>query len=123
MTRIKFAYERDIGTNFGAYAPTSQVDPKFKYGPGALLKTAQSPFGRAITQEDVIELRENARRFKRILTGTGATNEIVIAYRNHEGNFPVFAEWNGTHFEVYRFTPEGEYERTDRQIADDGAMT
>jgi hypothetical protein len=122
MTRIKFAYERDIGTNFGAYEPTNQDNPKFKYGPGAILKTAQHPIGRGITQDDVIELRENARHFKRILTGTGATNEIVIAYRQHAGDFPVFAEWNGSHFEVYRFTPEGEYERTDRRITDNGAM-
>ena len=124
MTRIKFAREKDIGTNFGAYDPGNKEDPKFKYGPGGTLK---NEFGLPvkIKPTDITTMKDNALNFKRILTESKNVNEIVIAYRQHAGIFPIFAEFSKAEncFEVFRFISEqGLIEKTGVVVTDVGGL-
>ncbi|QFT55569.1 hypothetical protein [Microbulbifer sp. THAF38] len=104
MTRIKLAYENDIGAQMTAFdrrSSSPKLGEKLKYGLGRKIKEKGAPnFGtRMVTQEDHERLAENAFHYKDILTAEKRAkyNEITIAYRQHgdgSTSFPMFGVWN-----------------------------
>ncbi|WNZ54778.1 hypothetical protein QT397_18100 [Microbulbifer sp. MKSA007] len=102
MTRIKLAYENDIGAQMIAFdRPSSSHKPgvKLKYGLGNRIKEKGLIGTRPVTPEDREQLAENAFHYKDILTSEKRAkyNEITIAYRQHgdgSTSFPKFGVWN-----------------------------
>lgn len=91
MSRIKLADSVDIGAGLHDISADGTT-PKFRYGQKEVLGTDRKPTGVDL------ERQKKALDYTSILpTSARATNmnEIVIAYRQHEGNrFPLFAKWN-----------------------------
>lgn len=102
MTRIKLARNYDIGTGFIATpAANPGQGPQYKltYGLGTTIKEkgkfAPRPIDPQEQQRLQTSMRQQALQFKQILAGAvlnkGEVNEIVIALREHDGPFPVYA--------------------------------
>jgi hypothetical protein len=116
MTRVKLACEHDMGSNFTAYAPNNSVNPKFKYGLGAKTKTVDEATtartkgtypGRVLLEQEhtldlMVQRQMNGANFRNILKGRFKYNEITIAYRQHAGDYPQFAKWDGTKFQCFK---------------------
>ena len=117
MTRIKQAYEYDIGAGFKE-SPRTKENPdkpdfKIKYGVGTKIKVigALTPVPTTEGVNDEGKLRSNALSYKKILEDTktkGKYNEITISYRQHASpNFPQAAIWDFKRKVFTCFTCEG----------------
>ena len=97
MTRLKVAYERDIGAGF-QIKDSSTPNIKIKYSYGSRIKTQLHPLGTRITDKDIKHLRNNAINYKNILeqsNNKAKYNEIIISYRSHQNKmFPLLSKWN-----------------------------
>lgn len=121
MTRIKQAYEYDIGAGFAAQ-PRAKPEPgkpnvKFKYGVGEKIKVVGGPTVPIKTTpgvNDEATLKANALSYKRILRDSptrGTYNEITISYRQHANRkFPQAALWNFARKEFNCFSIDGKGE-------------
>lgn len=116
MTRVKLAAEHDMGTGFTAVRQDDGPRFKLKYGLGAFTKIitgfetdeADMPVpgsgklgggrlgtGVKVTPEMWQARRDQALNYKSVLERQlFAKNEITVAYRQHAGQFPVFARFN-----------------------------
>lgn len=134
MTRLKLACEHDMGTNFVALAPEDKINPRFRYGIGRLTKIPEldsggRPTGKLQSDVDnspelIAARKEAAINYRQILARElFAVNEITIAYRQHENPaFPMFAEWDGTHFCIFVLTKFGKNKTGQRKITSAGQM-
>lgn len=89
LTRIKLAFEGDAGCKFLDFAPEGDLQPKFRYGFGKIMKANAPP-------EEVRRRKIDANLYKSVLLGTNR-NEIVLAYRQHGtrasgSSFPIYAK-------------------------------
>lgn len=117
MTRIKQAYEYDIGAGFKETERVRKVDNKpdfkIKYGVGTKIKVIGKPLPVPTTQglNDEAELSRKALSYKEILESSptrGKYNEITIAYRQHASpNFPQATIWDFNRKVFVCFTCEG----------------
>ena len=127
LTRVKSAYEYDMGTTYCDVAVRGTQSPgKFRYGLSGTVSTP-NPLNKLKPTVTVADALEIARRkamgtkYKSILA-SGMRNEIVVAYRQHgDGTtrFPLFARRTETKFLVLgaNGTPTAE------TISMDGKMT
>ncbi len=119
MTRIKQAYEYDIGAGFSATPRKKPAEGKpdvaFKYGVGSTIKV----IGKGLTRpeegvNDAPTLMANALSYKKILLESatkGKYNEITIAYRQHANpRFPQAAIWSfgAKEFKCFMIDGKGE---------------
>jgi hypothetical protein len=90
MSRIKLADSVDIGAGLSNVGSVNT--PKFKYGMKGELDQ-----GGKLTGVD-LERSQKALSYTSILPRDGReknTNEIVVSYREHEGDrFPLFTKWS-----------------------------
>lgn len=92
FTRLKLADSVDIGAGLHDISPKGSTDPKFRYG----MKNVPDWKG-APTGIDAIRAQKALDYTSILPTGPKASNinEIVIAYRHHEGvRFPLFTKFN-----------------------------
>lgn len=120
ITRIKQAYEYDIGAGFSATPRVAQVagkpEVKFKYGVGEKLKVVGKilPVNTTPGLNDEAVLKRNALSYRRILRESptkGKYNEITISYRQHASpRFPQAAIWRFARreFECVKIDGKGE---------------
>lgn len=104
MTRIKQAYEYDIGAGFKESPRIKPVpgkpDFKIKYGVGTKIKVKGNPLPVATTAgvNDEPTLTAKALTYKQILDEAptrGKYNEITLSYRQHASpNFPQATIWD-----------------------------
>ncbi len=122
MTRIKLAEKGDIGAGLHDVAPDGATKPKLRYGMKAVPDQAGVPTGVDLARH------EKALDYTSILplpTKKSNMNEIVIAYRHHEGTrFPLFTQWNSEWqaFVCLRDEPSSNY-IVDGLIPDEWART
>jgi hypothetical protein len=116
MTRIKLAAEHDLGTGFSAVERQNGHGFKITYGLGAKTKvinekTTEYKEGGGktklvdVTPEILKARRDAAMDFRSIVSRLLFDHtEIIVAYRKHAGNFPVFAQLNlaQKRFDPYR---------------------
>ena len=109
ITRVKLAWDYDMGSNFIALRPDDKVKPKLRYGmiggkklPGVVLPVAANDGDRELA-------KSQARDYKSILkTQTQKYNEITVAIRKHQNPmFPIFTQWNFETKVFVPFAPEG----------------
>lgn len=124
LTRVKFAYEYDMGTTYCDIADRGTQGPgKFRYG---MSGTVTTPGKKVATKADDLEIarrKQLAIKYKSILA-SGERNEIVVAYRQHGyGNtrFPLFARRSETWFPIINpdGRPTGEYITLDGQVVNE----
>lgn len=121
LTRVKSAYEYDMGTTYCDIADRGTQGPgKFRYG---LSGTVSSPGKKVASKADDLEIarrKQLAIKYKSILS-SGARNEIVVAYRQHgDGTtcFPLFTRREGALFPIVSATGV----RTGESITLDGQI-
>lgn len=116
MTRIKLACEHDMGTGFTAVERADRPGYKLSYTIGNVAKviddekTVIRPGGGAVKQvpitPEILKARQDsALDFRAIVTRQVFDHtEIIVAFRQHAGKFPVFAQLNSEDkcFEPYR---------------------
>ena len=61
-----------------------------------------------VTPEIYQKRQKSALRFKSILDDVSTTNEMIIAMRQHSGNFPVYAVRNGNKLVCFKINDKGE---------------
>jgi hypothetical protein len=92
MTRLKLADSGDIGAGLRDVSAPGSTDPKFQYG-----QKKDFNLKGELTGIDLVRSQQ-AIDYKSILpaaTKTNNMNEIVIAYRQHEGvRFPLFTKFD-----------------------------
>ncbi len=89
LTRIKLAVDGAAGCTFLDFAPEGDLQPKFRYGFGKIMKASAPP-------EEVSRRKIDANLYKSVLLGNNR-NEIVLAYRQHGtratgSSFPIYAK-------------------------------
>jgi hypothetical protein len=96
MTRVKQAWEYDMGSNFIALSPKDQVNPKLKYGMVNKYKLPGQEKDQHATPEHRQLAKDNSRDYTSILDrmNNARYNEIVVAMRVHANPaFPLFTNW------------------------------
>jgi hypothetical protein len=130
MTRIKLAAEHDMSTSFAMVGKTATGRPKFSF---TLLQTTdvsvkdveRKVIGSEVTFEDgknvartlttpgILEARRNAAiNFQALILGQiHSYGEVVVAYRQHAGKFPKFAQFDEKRkvWKVGELTGEGNW--------------
>lgn len=105
VTRIKLAQEFDMAIGYTvvpAKNPTKDGPAyKLRYGLGNTMTIVGRTFGIKVTAEVLAARRQAAMRFKSILAERQAKNEIIIAIRQHAGNFPVYAVRKGNQLDCF----------------------
>jgi hypothetical protein len=125
MTRVKLAYEMDMGIGYTAVSsPGQATGPQFKlrYGLAATTTLVGEALPQPTTENIYDERRKAARKFKSIIGVRDAKNEIVIAMRKHAGPFPVFAVRRGDQLVCYNITTAKLMERNGKQITKNGHL-
>ena len=113
MTRVKLAAEHDMATNFACVGKTSAGRPKFAFTLGKKTDVSTRDKEKKVIGDDVIFPKDKkivqtattegilqARRlaainFQSLVLGEmHCYGEVVVAYRQHAGKFPKFAQFN-----------------------------
>lgn len=127
MTRVKLAQEFDMAIGYSA-VPVARPGPgspayKLRYGLGQKT-TITGPQGQQTVHvdRDVYQARRDAAlKFKSIIGKRDAKNEIVLALRQHNGPYPVYAIRNNDILECYDIGG-GQMRRDGRTITQNGVM-
>lgn len=130
MTRLKLAYDRDMGVGYTAIPvqlPENECrgtrpSYKLRYGLG-FTTTGANGESEPVTSDVYDNRRKQARKFKEILQSRGGSkNEVVIAIRRHAGPFPVYAVRDGRMLKCYDIV-DNRMRLNGRTISMTGRMT
>jgi hypothetical protein len=124
MTRIKLAQDSDLGAGYTMVPTPNRTDGlnfKMRYGLGdKTTLTGGGATGVKTTPQILAEKQKAALHFKHIL-GREGKNEIIVALRQHEGNFPVYAVRDGAMLRCFQIV-RGERVLDGRTIFSNGRM-